>query len=117
MMFIREELEKQASDARDALYVATMEAEEAAIEELCTRRDLENAKNSVILAHAEDPKALGSNEAARTARITDLTDVERKAFEGAEATTRAKRHTLALAQIDWDYAKLCVRIAEIGRKP
>ena len=63
--------------------------------ELEARNDLESLEAAII--NGTDPKALGANEAARTAAIRARTEPERTALERAE---RAKRDANLRYEID-----------------
>lgn len=107
------DLTLQAELAKNALVDALNDVEEALGKELSARRALESARNTVVVANADDPKALGANEATRNAKIAELTSVENNDVVVAENHTRALKHILTLAQLDWEYCKQCIRIAEV----
>lgn len=74
---------------------------------------LATAKSRILLNHAEDPKALGANEAARSARIDELTQEEREAFASAEMVRRQLALEVEIARLTWDLARNLVRAAEV----
>lgn len=76
------------------------------------QRELATAKQAIILAHAEDPKKLGANEAARNAAIDDLTRDQRGHLLGCEAALATHRHNLDLARMEVEHWRAQLRCAE-----
>lgn len=76
-------------------------------------RALDEAKQRVLLAHADDPKALGSNEAARKAKIDELTAAELAAVRAAEDGIRKARADQEMARIEVDHYRAQLRCLEV----
>ena len=57
-------------------------------DELDAKENLKKAEAAVLIQYAENPKELGGNDAARNARIRDLTTAEREALDRAEKSKR-----------------------------
>lgn len=107
----------QVSDALASAYARLMAYTLAHFKALDAQaeadRALEEAKQRVILAHADDPKALGSNEAARKARIDELTATELAAVRTAEYTLRKARADQEMARIEVEHYRAQLRCLEV----
>lgn len=77
-------------------------------------RKLTDRKASIITDHADDPKALGSNEAARAATLDAMCYPEREALRGAQDTLVDHRHALELARHEVELWRAQLRCLEAG---
>ena len=78
------------------------------------QRELAASKHAIILAHAEDPKKLGANEAARNAAIDDLTRDQRENVLRCEAVLSGHRHNVELARLEVEHWRAQLRCAEVA---
>ncbi len=76
------------------------------------RRALTAKKQQILRDNAENPKALGANEAAREATIAALTAPQAETLINAEADAKEANHALAMAEIDVQAALAQLRILE-----
>ncbi len=77
-------------------------------------RALADRRASIIEDYAADPKALGSNEAARNAVIDSLCIPEREALRKAQDTLRGHRHAQEQARLEVDLWRAQLRCAEVN---
>ena len=77
-------------------------------------RALADRKAFIISEHADDPKALGSNEAARAATIDAMCVPEREALRKALDTLRGHRHAQEQARLEVDLWRAQVRCAVVA---
>ena len=73
------------------------------------RLELEAAKVAILTANADDPKALGGNEAARSARLADLTAEEARRVQASAAVVDALRAELEMARLECRLADLTLQ--------
>jgi len=73
------------------------------------QKALQVARNEIIVKHADDPKVLGSNEAARNAKIESMLKTELDNVELAQKSVDVARLNTILAQLDFDGIKLAVK--------
>jgi hypothetical protein len=66
---------------------------------VAARRACEEAKAAVLLQYAEDPKALGANEATRDAKIKELCGEQYAAAQALDTEGLRIDHELALTRI------------------
>lgn len=104
------------ADNYTTLRAAIQAAFEAAEETARAKADLKYAQQRIINQHAENPKELGGNEAARNARIDELTTQHREELARAEADERNARHALDLARLDLSATQAQVQILELAAK-
>lgn len=74
---------------------------------------LQNKEQQIIAANAEDPKALGSNEAARKAAIAAQTQAESANVKDYELKLLHARMESDIAKVRLDQAKTGVRLLEL----
>lgn len=96
-------------DALTAQNVALSDVHEAKIE-------LARRRASILQAHADNPKELGGNEAAREASLDFLTITERNTLTDAEVRLRAAQTRTECARLDWDRVRLQVRLLDIATR-
>lgn len=77
-----------------------------------SHRELAVAKQTIILANAADPKALGANEAARNATLEDLTRDQREILLTNEKILASHRHQLELARLEVEHWRAQLRCVE-----
>lgn len=77
------------------------------------KRDLKLARQRIIAENAADPKALGSNEAAREATIAEMTATLAAQVEGAEDAERKARNALELAADEVAACRALLRCLEL----
>ncbi len=90
--------------------VCAMQIAEARVLE--ARVELATAKNTVLINHADDIKALGTNEAVREANISKLVENERTAFSDAEGDYTSCRNAHQLAQLEVEALRAQLRCLE-----
>lgn len=76
--------------------------------------ELATAKQAVIAAHAEDPKKLGGNEAAREAAINAMCSAQVIALQTAEESERLAKNAVELATIRVNGLRAQLRILEVA---
>jgi hypothetical protein len=96
-------------DAYAALEAAKEKLYRVAEGELKARATLKSAENAVILQYATEPKALGGNEPARTARIRELTIAEFNDLEEIEEEKRKAQLACDIAALSLDCIKWQIR--------
>lgn len=79
-----------------------------------TSEALTAEKQKILLDFAADPKALGANEAARTAKIADMTAGLAVTLAAVEKEERQARHELDLARLRVDHLRAQLRVAEVA---
>lgn len=85
----------------------------AAERALCCQEVLKKAEAAVINSH--DPKELGGNEVARSAKIRELTAPERADLENAESTKRAAALQYEIDCMVVDCLKWQIRVEMVAR--
>jgi hypothetical protein len=98
------------------LIIAVQEAFKASTVASESRQALKAHQQAVILEHAEDPKALGSNEAARTARIAELTVDSSDHVRLVEVNERLANHKVEIARLELEADHAQLRILELVAK-
>lgn len=78
------------------------------------RANLLKREQAILVEYAEDPKALGSNEAARAATLATMTKLERENVSDAEAKDRLARHNVTVASQLVEAARAQLRVAELA---
>lgn len=76
------------------------------------RRNLAHAREEILREHS-DPKALGANEAAREARIAELTMTERAFVTGAEREEREARFAMEMWRLQVEESRALLRLLEV----
>lgn len=71
-------------------------------------------QQGILLQHADDPKALGANEAARNAKIAELTQAELADQSLAAKLEQQALHELKIASIDVEFVRTTLRVAELA---
>ena len=74
-------------------------------------RELRAAVDAVLLAHIDDPKKMGGNEATRDAFIRRETADAQAKVDAAAAAFAEAQAAAAVAQIAWDEAQAQVAVA------
>lgn len=108
-----ETLGVRLADNYTTLRAAMQGAFEAVEEANSARLDLKEAQARILRDYADNPKELGGNEAARQARIDELTGDHRYNLAHAEDAERQARHQLDLARLDLEASRAQLRIAEL----
>lgn len=90
------DLSDRLTSAHSVLVDATRAAFIASENALVARLTVKDAEQRVINDHADDPKKLGANEAARAARIAELISDERAALFSDE---RQERHAKVAVEV------------------
>lgn len=107
----------QISKELDAAYAVLMAATERVFnltnDHSQMHRELVEARQKVILDHAEDPKALGSNETARNAAIDALTVKQRQNVQDVDDSLREARHKQEIARMEVELWRSHLRCAEV----
>ncbi|WP_309708293.1 hypothetical protein [Armatimonas sp.] len=103
------DLLRQNYDGLKAAFLDSFQASEAAGE---ARRNLASAREEILREHT-DPKALGANEAAREARIAELTITEREFVTNAEREERVARFTLDCWRMEVEESRALLRLLEV----
>lgn len=96
------ELSIKLEQAAKTLKAATREVYLAQEANLAARANLDDAQKAILNANAEDPKKLGANEAARQAKLDELTSTEVENARVAAASLRQRQHELDMAKLDMD---------------
>lgn len=108
---------KEISSALEAAYThlrtVTGDVHSLTDAQASMQRELIAARQRVILEHAEDPKALGSNEAARNAAIDALTAAERQNVQDVDDSLRAASNRQVLAKHEVELWRAQLRCAEV----
>lgn len=92
-------LSDRLTSAHTVLVDATKEALAASEAVLIAKLTLKDAEQRILNDNAADPKALGSNEATRAARIAELTTGEREDLFNAEREDRRLKGARDVAQL------------------
>lgn len=97
-----DKLASKFEQATQTLKNATLEVHLAQEANLAAKASLDDAQKAILTANAEDPKKLGANEAARQAKLDELTSAEVDAVRTASADLRQKQYELDIAKLDMD---------------
>lgn len=93
-------------------------AQEVAFNAVGTRLNADEVvldrKLTILLEHADDPKKLGANEAARDAAIRQMLRVEIGTQAMAVENERLAQHKLRMAQIDVEFVRAMLRTVEVA---
>lgn len=100
------------NDAYGVLIEATRNAGESAQAVDDARKGLEERKAQILCDYAADPKALGSNEESRKAKLLELCGPERDLVLLAEYADRKFALAVTLAKLDVDACDRQLRILE-----
>ena len=73
---------------------------------------LEEATDAILVKHADDPKALGSSEVYRKAKIAEMTVNEREETRQAERALQLAKHNVEIARLDVEAARANLRCVE-----
>jgi hypothetical protein len=95
------------------LFDAIRAAEKSALEIQQTEWMLQCAKNRVLLDNAENPKALGHNEATREAALSEQISTFEQNLMRARRVQIVVRGDLERAKLGWDAVKLRLRLLEV----
>lgn len=101
------------ASAYTALHLATAEAFTAAETQYLAAANLATNRTAILLNHADDPKALGANEAARSAKIDELSTDERAELFQADQALRRARHGAELARMKVEGLRAQLRCLEV----
>lgn len=112
MTYVLEDLSKTLESAYTLLIEATQTAHEATEAVFAAKSDLARERAAILLANAADPKALGSNEAAREATLADLTAPFVASLRTAEAADRKAGNDQALAKLAVEACRAQLRVLE-----
>jgi hypothetical protein len=77
------------------------------------RLSLTDERRAILRDYAADPKALGANEAAREARLAELTAPLSEALREAEEQLAEGRHTLEVARLHVERERAALRLLEV----
>jgi hypothetical protein len=115
-----QETSKAAYGAIQCLQDATDIHHASRLSLIDAERAVKDARNGILAKHAEDPKALGSNEAARDASVAALCSKETAALDSARRAAIATEGDVNRAKLDLDgykigvdHAKALVSLAEL----
>lgn len=109
-----DELRERVTEAYAELAFAVRDAFAAETLLIDAQTDNSRARAAIILAHAADPKQLGSNEAAREAKLADLTSESGSLVRLRETESRDYRHRLELARLRVESVRAQLRLAELA---
>jgi nicotinamide mononucleotide adenylyltransferase len=73
---------------------------------------LEEATDAILVKYADDPKALGSSEVYRKAKIAEMTVNEREEARQAERAVQLAKHNVEIARLDVEAARANLRCVE-----
>lgn len=111
-----EDVQKQIGLATDQ-HICALERLAAVQSELfraeCT---LQHKEHQILADNAEDPKALGSNDAARKAAIAKLTQAETDIVKDHEHRLITARMEVDVSKLKLDFAKANLRLLELASK-
>lgn len=108
------ELSERLESAYHLLHLSTITAQNAAKEAVMRRQSVTFARDTILLANAADPKAMGANEPAREAYLRDCTAMERGLSDAAEENHRDAENALRLAALGVEAARAQLRIVEVA---
>lgn len=108
------ELSLRLDEAYYHLTIATRAVQIQASEHAAAQQDLTEARQAVISKHADDPKALGSNEAARNAKLDELTVIERQDLHEKAEALRQARDQQELARLGVESLRAQLRCHEVA---
>jgi len=114
MQYTVEQVSKAIGVAYAAPKASTAKVQEATTEHASAQQELTEARQAIIRKHADDPKALGSNEAARNARIEELVVIERQQAHDAAEALRDARDQQELDRLDVEHWRAQLRAFESG---
>lgn len=114
MNFTIEQLSTRLEDAYDRLKGATIAVQEKNAEVIRAQQALSETRQAIIAKHADDPKALGPNEAARNARIDEMTEADRQVVRIAEDALRLDRDRLEIVRIEVESLRAQLRCLEVA---
>ena len=77
-------------------------------------RQLAESKANIIVNFAGDPKSLGGNEAARNARIDEMTAPLARALAESEIALRRGRTAVTVTGLDWTLARDLAAFAKVA---
>lgn len=97
-----EQLTSKFEEASQVMKDAILAVHTAFEANLLAKTMLNDAQNAILVANADDPKKLGSNEAVRQASLKEQTSTEVEIARLAEAALREKQHLLELARHDME---------------
>lgn len=107
------ELTARAEEVYGALRTATCEECNCAQRLDYFRRILEDQRQEILLEHADDPKRLGANEAAREASLRSMTLEARQQAESAERALTEAKNAVRVTTLDVELARFQLRLLEV----
>lgn len=102
------------SFAYDKLTTLTQEVQAAELQLSKARVALVTERAEILLTHADDPKALGANEAAREAKLASLTATARDVVAECDAVATAAKNNLQLQGIVVEGLRAQLRCLEVA---
>lgn len=100
--------------AYDKLAALTQEVQAAESQLSKARVALATERAEILLAHADDPKALGANEAAREAELASLTATARDVVAECDAVATSAKNNLQLQGIVVEGLRAQLRCLEVA---
>lgn len=111
---LAEELRTYLSDSYVKLFTRTQEVQAAELQLSKARAALATERAEILLAHADDPKALGANEAAREAKLASLTASARDIVAECDAVATSAKNSLHLQSIVVEGLRAQLRCLEVA---
>lgn len=99
------------------LIAATRETQRLTAEQSKAQVALTEARQAILLQYAENPKDLGSNEAARNARIDELTATQKTYAREMETDLTVSRDRQAIAGLEVEHWRAQLHCAEVAAAP
>ncbi len=107
---IQEELAVSLGGLNSAIKMA-FDSDEAVLR---AKEELAKARSLILIAFADNPKELGSNEAAREAKLADLTSESAGNLRVAEMSARHRRLGLEEARLQHGFVRDKIRLCEVA---
>lgn len=114
MMMTTEKLSTSLRNAYENLFALTMESQQAELQLSKARAALATERAEILLTHADDPKALGANEAAREAKLASLTASARDIVAECDAVATSAKNSLHLQSIVVEGLRTQLRCLEVA---
>lgn len=102
------------TDSYFAVVEATIEAQHADGHAAVLTEGLLRKRQAILVQYGDNPKDLGANEAARAAKLNELTaDLAEFESDARQRSTRC-RHSLEVLRVRLEYARAMLRLLEIA---